>query len=169
MKMHQVLIDQLVATWHQTIPLSKFMQVNVVSFAVKNDTNINASTPSLDAVFIPHQLITTAPLSPNINLHNTMFAGSIYTLMTLTGWGMVWLQQKLAAVNGDIVLADAQIKYHAPVRTQPTAKVIWPDVALTPLLQGRRVKAELTVELWCDELLCASFKGLYVSLPVQVK
>ena len=58
MKMHQVLIDQLVATWHQTIPLSKFMQVNVVSFAVKNDTNINASTPSLDAVFIPHQLIT---------------------------------------------------------------------------------------------------------------
>ena len=169
MKMHQVLIDQLVATWHQTIPLSQFMQVNVVSFVTTNDAYINASSTYSDALCTPDQLITTAPLAPNINLHNTMFAGSIYTLMTLTGWGMVWLQQKLAAVEGDIVLADAQIKYHAPVRTQPTAKVVWPDVALMPLTQGRRVKSALTVELWCDELLCASFKGLYVSLPVQIK
>ena len=167
MKMHQPLIDQLVATWHQTIPLSQFMQVNVVSFALTHDTHINAS--SSNALLSSDQLITTAPLSPNINLHNTMFAGSIYTLMTLTGWGMVWLQQKLAAVEGDIVLADAHIKYHAPVLTQPIAKVIWPDTSLTALSQGRRVKTKLSVELWCDDLLCATFEGLYASLPVQVK
>lgn len=143
---HQDLLIELQQTWHQTIPVSKFMQI-------------------VPKVFNGAAFKVSAPLEPNINLHQTMFAGSIYTLMTLTGWGMLWLQQKLADVDGDIVLADANVRYIAPIDSQPVAKVCWPDVDLTSLAQGRRVKVRLEVELYCNDKLCACFSGLYVSVP----
>ncbi|UJF22487.1 thioesterase domain-containing protein [Shewanella sp. OMA3-2] len=166
---HQRLVEELVATWYRTIPLSQFMQVEVLAFTDTNNLTASAADHQAElSLSQVSQLITTAPLAPNINLHQTMFAGSIYTLMTLTGWGMVWLQQQLASVKGDIVLADAQVKYIAPVHQQPSAKVIWPALDLSPLARGRRVKVELTVELWCDDVLCARFCGVYVSLPSVV-
>jgi thioesterase domain-containing protein len=168
MTQHQRLVEELVSTWYRTIPLSQFMQIEVLSFTDASHLTVNTkqSNPDMNlSLPLVSELITTAPLAPNINLHQTMFAGSIYTLMTLTGWGMVWLQQQLASVTGDIVLADAQVKYIAPVHQQPSAKVIWPVLDLSPLARGRRVKVELTVELWCQDVLCARFCGVYVSLP----
>ncbi|MCL1138057.1 thioesterase domain-containing protein [Shewanella pneumatophori] len=142
----QNLLEQLQQTWHQTIPVSEFMQITPLAFD--------------DAEFS-----VTAPLAPNINLHQTMFAGSISTLMTLTGWGMLWLQQQLAEVDGEIVLADANVRYLAPIDSKPVAKVWWPETELAKLAQGRRVKVRLEVELYCQDKLCATFSGLYVSMP----
>jgi thioesterase domain-containing protein len=143
------LLQTLCETWHNTIPASKFMQI----------------TPVL---FNGDSLQVTAPIEPNINLHHSMFAGSIYTLMTLTGWGMVWLQQQLSQVNGDIVLADAKVRYLKPVPKQAYAKVIWPYTDLTPLACGRRVKITLEVALYCDEVMCATFTGQFVSFPQKI-
>ncbi|WP_418357649.1 MULTISPECIES: thioesterase domain-containing protein [Shewanella] len=140
------LLFQLQNTWHSTIPLSQFMQVKPLGFSGT-------------------ELQVSAPLSPNINLHNTMFAGSIYTLMTLTGWGMVWLQQQRLAVHGDIVLADANIKYIKPIIADPVARVIWPNTDMSGLTEGKRIKVTLEVGLYCNEQLCAAFTGHYVSLP----
>ncbi|WP_394129536.1 thioesterase domain-containing protein [Shewanella maritima] len=142
------LLAQLQTTWYQTIPISEFMQIQLLSF--QNDT-----------------LTVTAPLAPNINLHHTMFAGSIYTLMTLTGWGMVWLQQQLSGVDGDIVLADANVRFLAPVDTQPVTKVTWLGQDASVLGRGKRLRAQLQVELMCGDKLCAVFNGKYVSLPVK--
>ncbi|GIU11303.1 MULTISPECIES: thioesterase domain-containing protein [unclassified Shewanella] len=141
---HQTLLEQLQQTWHQTIPVSKFMQI-------------------VPKAFNGRCFEVSAPLEPNINQHNTMFAGSIYTLLTLTGWGMLWLQQKLAGLDGDIVLADANVRYIAPIDRQPIAKVKWPESDLSKLALGRRVKVRIEVELYCKDKLCASFSGLYVS------
>lgn len=143
----QSLLAQLQQTWHQTIPLSQFMAVEPLSFS-------------------DNEFKVTAPLGPNINLHQTMFAGSIYTLMTLTGWGMVWLQQQRAQVCGDIVLADAHVRYLAPVTAQPIAVVRCSHIDLSPLSRGKRVKIPLTVELFCADKLCAQFEAKYVSLPL---
>ncbi|WP_076415259.1 thioesterase domain-containing protein [Shewanella sp. UCD-KL12] len=143
----QQLLAQLKQTWHQTIPLSQFMAVEPLSVS-------------------GNKFKVTAPLAPNINLHQTMFAGSIYTLMTLTGWGMVWLLQQRAQVQGDIVLAGAHIRYLAPVTEQPIAVVSCADIELAPLGRGKRVKIPLTVELFCAEKLCAQFEAKYVSLPI---
>ncbi|ODR85554.1 YiiD C-terminal domain-containing protein [Shewanella xiamenensis] len=140
------LLNQLRQTWHRTIPVSEFMQIAPLSFS-------------------DGELSVSAPLGPNINLHHTMFAGSIYTIMTLTGWGMVWLQQQLLNVDGDIVLADAHIRYLAPVTSAPEVKVRWPDTNLSPLQRGRKAKVKLEVQLFCDGKLCAQFDGLYVSVP----
>ena len=143
------LLNELCETWYRTIPVSQFMQV----------------TPVL---FTRACLQVTAPIAPNINPHQTMFAGSIYTLMTLAGWGMIWLQQQCSQVHGHIILADASVKYLKPVSTQPQVKVIWPNCDLTPLLRGKRVKIALAVELYCDDIMCATFTGQYMSLPRKI-
>ena len=143
---YQALLQTLQSTWHKTIPVSEFMAITPLTF---------------DGT----ALTVCAPLAPNINLHQTMFAGSIYTLMTLTGWGMVWLQQQLAHVEGDIVLADAHIRYLSPVTSQPVATVRWGNADLTRLSVGRKAKAQLRVQLFCDDQLCAEFTGIYASVP----
>lgn len=165
-------LAQLQQTWHETIPVSEFMQITPLSF---------------DGT----RLIVTAPLTPNINLHHTMFAGSIYTLMTLTGWGIVWLQQKAQGIEADIVLADAKIKYRAPVTTAPISQVIWPaftkgqiedqtegqatetsisDRDFADLYSRGKISHHLEVHLYSGKTRCATFNGRYVSIkkPAQV-
>ncbi|WP_299494089.1 thioesterase domain-containing protein [uncultured Shewanella sp.] len=142
------LLKELTMTWHKTIPLSQFMQVKAAEYDGR-------------------QLSVSAPLEPNLNLHQTMFAGSIYTLMTLTGWGLIWLKQKQCKLKGDIVLAKADIRYIAPIHEQPQAVVTWPNIDLSGLEKGRRVKCKLLIELFCNEKRCAVFDGVYVTTPVE--
>ena len=63
----------LTKTWYEQIPLSAAMGVELVSF----DNNL---------------LKVGADLQPNINLHGTGFAGSLYAINALCGWSMVHLQ-----------------------------------------------------------------------------
>ncbi len=37
------------------------------------------------------KFITTMPEAGNQNPHHTLFAGSLFSLATLTGWGLIWL------------------------------------------------------------------------------
>ena len=137
-------------TWHSTIPLSQFMQLQITSF---------------DGFSLQCQ----APLAPNINLHQTMFAGSIYTLATLTGWGMLYLQLQSLGLAGAQVLAEGNIRYLQPVRSTPTARCHLADVRgdLSTLASGRRVRQQITVDIFVDEQHCAQFVGLYAVLPEQ--
>ncbi|WP_144212092.1 thioesterase domain-containing protein [Shewanella donghaensis] len=154
------LLNELQNTWYKTIPLSEFMQVQPLSF--QESSFQESSFQNLG--FQQQTLTVTAPIKPNINLHQTMFAGSIYTLATLTGWGMMWLQQQLQGFSGDIVLADATIRYLAPITEAPTALVTWPDVSLANLATGDKAKVKLEVALHCKGKLCATFSGLYFSI-----
>ena len=137
-------------TWHQTIPLSAFMQLTIAQF----DGNL---------------LVCQAPLAPNKNLHHTMFAGSIYSLLTLTGWGMIWLQLQAFGLQGDIVLADADVRYLAPVRQDAQAEVALLDVVgdLSALQRGRRVRQQLVVRLTHGTQILAEFTGRFAILPTK--
>jgi thioesterase domain-containing protein len=98
----KLLCAELQRTWHQEIPISAAMKVEVVEFA--ND-----------------RLVVRAPLAPNINVHGTAFAGSLYALAALCGWGMTWLQLKSRHIDGGIVIADGHIHYAAPVQQEIVA------------------------------------------------
>lgn len=137
-------------TWHQTIPLSAFMQLTVDQFD-------------------GHLLACRAPLPPNKNLHHSMFAGSIYSLLTLTGWGLVWLQLQALGLHGDIVLADADIRYLAPVRQDARAEVLLSEARgdLANVRHGRKVRQQLTVRLVHSGQVLAEFHGRFAVLPVQ--
>ncbi len=138
----------LQATWHSTIPLSAFMQLNI-------------------AEFDGYQLACEVPMAPNLNLHNTLFAGSIYTLATLTGWGLLYLQLTSLGLQGKQVLADASIRYFKPITCSPRAISRLAEVRgdLTPLAQGRKVQQHITVSLYSKGELCAEFCGRYAVLP----
>ena len=69
---HQSACQQLQTIWHEQIPLSKAMQMQITDF----DGDV---------------LTTQASLEPNVNVHGTTFAGSLYAIQALTGWGMMHL------------------------------------------------------------------------------
>ena len=146
------LSQQLQSTWHQTIPMSKAMNMAI-------------------AYYNSEQLFTHCDLAFNKNLHNTMFAGSVYTLATLTGWGWVYLQLAEAGIKGDIVLADAHIKYHKPLVGVGYAKVAKSEVVgnIEPLKQNKKAKFKLTAKVYCGDTLAATFSGLYVVISKELK
>lgn len=140
--------QQLAETWRQTIPLSQYIQLKITSFD-------------------GYRLSCSAPLAPNINLHQTMFAGSIYTLATLTGWGMLYMQLKAYGLQGAQVLANANIRYFRPVSSEPEVRCELLDCSgdLMPLAAGKKVRQRIRVSIYCRQQYCAEFIGQYVVIP----
>jgi len=136
--------QKLQEIWHKTIPLSKAMDIEI-------------------SYFDQLQLVTQCDVDFNKNLHHTMFAGSIYTLATLTGWAWVYLQMQQREINGDIVLADANIRYHAPLKGVAHAKVSINDVTgeLSTSNVNKKSRIKLSVNVYCGEQICATFSGTY--------
>jgi thioesterase domain-containing protein len=148
----QDLALSLQSVWHQTIPLSKAMNIEI-------------------SYYDGEQLITHCDGDFNKNLHNTMFAGSIYTLATLSGWGWVYLQLQQLQLKGDIVLAEANIKYHAPITGIGYAIVSVDSVEgdFNRLKQGRNARINLTAHLYSGDNIAATFTGSYAALAAKVK
>ena len=80
----------------RVIPLSDAMQFSI-------------SEMSLDAIRV------TAPLEPNINIHGTGFAGSIYSLGVLTGWALCTHIMDELGIEAELVVAGAEIRYRKPI------------------------------------------------------
>jgi thioesterase domain-containing protein len=78
------------------IPLSDAMQFSIDSL-------------ELNAIEV------SAPLPPNVNIHGTGFAGSIYSVAVLTGWALCTHILDEMKVDAELVVAKAEIRYRAPV------------------------------------------------------
>ncbi len=139
---------QLQNVWHNTIPLSKAMNIAI-------------------SYYDGTELLTHCEPTFNKNLHQTMFAGSIYTLATLTGWGWVYLQLAKDGCHGDRVLADATIKYLAPIAGVACAKTKQQSVIgdTQPLTVGKNARFTLDVEILSGDKIAAKFTGQYVVIP----
>lgn len=146
--LHPKWCKELQNTWHETIPISEQMGISLYQYSGKT-------------------LEARASLNKNINLHGTMFAGSIYSLATLTGWGMIFLQLKEKQLEGEIVLGDGQIHYHKPVTAQPRAicNIETLSGKFRYLERGRRCRLELQVNIKDADVAVAEFKGTYWVLP----
>ena len=94
----------------ETIPLSDAMQFHIESL-------------STEAIAV------SAPLPPNVNIHGTGFAGSIYSVAVLTGWALCTHILEVAGADADLVVARAEIRYRAPVTSALECKTLAPDAA----------------------------------------
>ena len=81
---------------HSGIPLSKAMQFTIAE---------------LDS----RSIRVRAPLQPNVNIHGTGFAGSIYSIAVLAGWALCTHIMERNKMTGDLVVAGAEIKYRSPI------------------------------------------------------
>jgi thioesterase domain-containing protein len=57
----------------------------------------------------------SAPLDANVNDKACAFGGSLVSLMTLAGWGLVTLRMRQAGLPADVFVADTQVRYRAPL------------------------------------------------------
>lgn len=57
----------------------------------------------------------TAPLAPNINDKGCAFGGSMASLLTLAGWGLIELGLRAAGLHCDLYIGDSQLRYREPV------------------------------------------------------
>jgi thioesterase domain-containing protein len=123
-------------------------------------------------LFLLHQytgrtLETRASLNKNINLHGTMFAGSIFSLATLTGWGMIFLQLKEKGLDGEIVLGDGNIHYHKPITMQPRALCNIESLSgkFELLDKNKKCNIKLNVAILDGDNAVAEFSGVFWVLP----
>lgn len=140
-------VAELQQTWQQRIPISDAMGIKIHQYTGRI-------------------LETRANLSRNINVHDTMFAGSIYSLGTLTCWGLLHLQLLEREVKGSVVLAEGNIKYQKPLRKEPRGIALLNDVEgdFSALKQGRNAHLTLRAQLFSREQPVAEFTGRFVVL-----
>jgi len=62
-----------------------------------------------------HRLRLRAPLSLHVNDKGCAFGGSLVSLMTLAGWGLVSATLHAAGLAADVFVADSQVGYLAPL------------------------------------------------------
>jgi thioesterase domain-containing protein len=73
-------------------------------------------------------LTLAAPLAPNVNDKGCAFGGSLVSVMTLAGWGLVKLALDREGRDCDIFVQDSDVRYLAPV---------WDDFRATARLVDR--------------------------------
>ena len=74
------------------------------------------------------RLTLAAPLSPNINDKGCAFGGSLISVMTVAGWGLVVLKLREIGRECDVYVQDSNVRYLAPM---------WSDfIAVAQLANG---------------------------------
>jgi thioesterase domain-containing protein len=58
-----------------------------------------------------------APLAANVNDKGCAFGGSLTSLMTLAGWGLIVARLAEAGLEAEVYVADSAVRYLAPVYT----------------------------------------------------
>lgn len=141
------LLGDLEETWHRDIPLAAAMRIAVQSYDGRT-------------------LAVRAPLAANRNLHGTAFAGSVFSICVLTGWGAVWLAWREQAANGLIVVADSKIQYRRAVPGDLVATCMRDAAAVATALEQFRATGRASLSLECTidvgERRAVTFTGTYV-------
>ncbi|AKE53012.1 YiiD C-terminal domain-containing protein [Kangiella geojedonensis] len=88
--------QQLENLVHKEIPITKALDIHIDELT-------------------EHSIRVIAPFEANKNIHNTAFAGSIYTVATIAGWSLVSHIASHLAIEGSVVLAKAEIQYKKPI------------------------------------------------------
>ena len=60
-------------------------------------------------------LCLRAPLAAHVNDKGCAFGGSLVSLMTLAGWGVVTLALQRAGLAADVFVASSEVRYRAPL------------------------------------------------------
>lgn len=107
-----------------------------------------------------------APFEQNKNIHNTAFAGSIYTTATLAGWSLVTNFLKSNQLSGSVVLAKGEIKYLKPINGDIIAKAEFEKEEGTAKLLHQlnnkgKAKITLTINVVEEEVTKAQLVGTF--------
>lgn len=142
--------QQFLSWLHRSIPLTSAMQIERLEYDGR-------------------ELRMYVPLAPNVNDKGTGFGGSISALATLAGWSLTTLYLRGQGLDCDVVIADAQQSYKAPVKGAFYARVRLPDsddlTHLTDRIAERgRGRLDLEIDVLCDDQRTFVMQGRYVAI-----
>lgn len=116
------------------------------------------------------RLRLAAPLSANVNDKGTAFGGSLVSLMTLAGWGVLTLRLQEAGIEADVFVADSQVRYLAPLyhdleaEAELAEETAWPSF-MEVLRQRGRARIELRARVFLpDGGTAADMGGRYAAI-----
>lgn len=142
-------LNRLERTLHHEIPLTSAMGIRVMGFDAQG-------------------LSLSAPLAANINHKHTAFGGSLATLTTLAGWGLLHL------LLGDhppvtIVIQESHTRYRQPVTGDFTAICALPDTGvmaafLETLKRRGMARIDLAARIPADGRTAVEFHGRFVAM-----
>jgi thioesterase domain-containing protein len=136
------------ASFHRLIPITRAMGVQL--------TGYDGS-----------QLVIEAPLSLNHNHLGTAFGGSLNTIATLAGYGLVWLE--LGDPASHVVIRESSIAFRHPVTKDIRAICRRPDQATMTefkehFLRKNRARLRLRATIEQDGKVCVEFEGVFVAM-----
>lgn len=106
-----------------------------------------------------------APFECNLNDKGTAFAGSIASLLTLAGWGLLTLQLRERALEPEIMVVTSAINYTRPAKQMLSATTEISDAELerirNDLLVNRRSRMRLCITLRSGGIECANATADY--------
>ncbi len=133
---------------HAEVPLVRAMEVRILRYSHEG-------------------VVLAAPLEANRNYRGTAFAGSLATLVTLTGWVLTHLTVQELGLKGEAAASQGHIDYLRPV-TVPTIEAFCPTpsrdaiIRLRDMLQRRGVgRWELSAHIRVGDELAVAFTGSY--------
>lgn len=112
----------------------------------------------------------TAPLSANVNDKGNAFGGSLTSLMTVAGWGLVTLKLRLAGLEAEVYVADSHIRYLAPLYDDLVAEAVFAegqawDLFVDTLVQRGRARIQVDARVLLPEGgLATTLSGRYVAI-----
>jgi thioesterase domain-containing protein len=120
----QAAAQALVAFIHDGIPLARDMALELADYDGE-------------------RLTLACPLAPNVNDKGCAFGGSLVSLMTLTGWGVVELALRQRGEDCDVFVGESTVRYLSPVwgdfkaRAQRAEEASWETFFATLATRGR--------------------------------
>ncbi|MGF1876803.1 bifunctional GNAT family N-acetyltransferase/hotdog fold thioesterase [Photobacterium frigidiphilum] len=147
---HPEWCQELQELWQYQIPISDKMGIKISQYT-------------------GYRFEVSALINANLNPSEFMFAGSIFTMATLAGWGFIWMLIKERKLEADIVLVDSHIRYVSPVKERPRAVVSIETLSgdFDRLAKGRKGRVIVEVNVYSGETLASTFTGTYMLFPLQ--
>lgn len=143
------MLNKLQNKLYNEIPLTKLMEIKIQDY--------NES-----------ELITTAPLSININDKGTAFGGSLSTITIISAWSLCWLISKeLGFDSKNIVIIKNETSYRKPVTKDiicHTKKPLQKEIEILKQKLETKKNASIKIESNIIENgeICVEFEGYYV-------
>lgn len=137
---------------HHNIPLTRAMDITVLEASVD-------------------QVMLSAPLAPNLNMHGTMFGGSVGTLALTAAWSLLHLRLEQAGLAAQLVVRRAATEYLQPV--SGTAEAIsrangmdWEGM-LHMLERRGKSRVTVTADVRCNNVVAARLVGEFVAIKAR--
>jgi thioesterase domain-containing protein len=108
----------------------------------------------------------SAPLEGNFNDKGTGFAGSLFSVAALAGWALVTRWCAVEPIEAEVVLQSSRVRFLAPARGEFRAIAHeLPEKQRQKLARmlarSGRGRAEVAIDVKCDEAVVMSFTGVY--------